>query len=56
MYRHRFPRESVLPLLLGDHFPHSIALAGSIYCNETDGRAVLRQLLERGGNFVLVLG
>lgn len=28
MHLHPLPRETVLPLLLGEHFPHSIAVAG----------------------------
>jgi hypothetical protein len=28
MFRHRRPKESILPLLMGEEFPHSIAVAG----------------------------
>lgn len=56
MYLHPLPRETVLPLLLGEHFPHSIAVAGKNVTALIDTRAVLRQLLERRQHFVPVLG
>ena len=36
MFRHWRPRESILPLLLGDDFPHSIAVAGMLRSNQAE--------------------
>jgi hypothetical protein len=36
MFRHWRPKETILPLLLGDHFPHSIAVAGMLPSNQAE--------------------
>jgi hypothetical protein len=36
MFLHWRPKESILPLLLGDDFPHSIAVVGMFRSNEAE--------------------
>jgi hypothetical protein len=36
MFRHWRPRESILPLLMGDDFSHSIAVVGMLRSNQAE--------------------